>query len=142
MPLEKPCSEKSNSIHIIDLLLALFFFGWTRDIILLYMSKKKKNVFGMAREKWEIIFESCTSVCTSSVSGLMTTSNEGRSLPRGNPNDCKNGNETDSYCQLAGICEMFSSIWLRRLNGKHTIFFKLVLRGRAGWSLPSLDFIN
>lgn len=49
MPLEKPCSEKSNSINMIDLLLALFF-GWTRDIILLYMSKKKKKVFGMARE--------------------------------------------------------------------------------------------
>lgn len=98
MFLEKLCSEKSNFIYIIDLLLVFFFFGWIWDIILLYMLKKKKNVFGMVREKWEIIFESCMSVCISFVLGLMMILNEGRLLFRGNFNDCKNGNEIDLYC--------------------------------------------
>lgn len=109
MPLEKPCSEKSNSIHIIDLLLAFFFFWLDSGHYFIIHVKEEEKRFWYGERKLRI-FESCTSVCTSSVSGLMTTSNEGRSLPRGNPNDCKNGNETDSYCQLAGICEIFSSI--------------------------------
>ncbi|XP_052683202.1 peroxidasin-like [Crassostrea angulata] len=55
------------------------------------------------------------------VYGLMTTSNEGRSLPRGNPKDCKNGNETESYCQLAGDRRANE---VPTLGFMHTIFLR------------------
>nr|XP_022303075.1 thyroid peroxidase-like [Crassostrea virginica] len=55
------------------------------------------------------------------VYGLMRTSNEGRSLPRGNPNHCDNGRDGVSYCQLAGDKRVNE---VPTLGFMHTVFVR------------------
>lgn len=43
MPLEKPCSEKSNSIHIIDLLLAFFFWLDSGHYFIIHVKEEEKR---------------------------------------------------------------------------------------------------